>query len=212
MVDAALCVGVVLAGGKSTRMGVEKAALRIGGETLLARIVGRVGLALPQVVVIGPPHLQTLVPHVQVIPDDAPGLGPLGGLNTALGRLTTPRVFVVACDMPFLAPALVRAMAQYAERQQDVDVVALRTARGLEPLHAIYARSCLSLVRATLAGDGDHSLAALINRLRVMAVPADIVAHADPRGLSSFNANSPEEWEQALAICAAEGADPSPVE
>ena len=72
MIQAASCVGVVLAGGKSARMGMgkAKAALRIGDETLLARIVRRLHLALPEVYVVGPLHLAALTPGAAVFPDD----------------------------------------------------------------------------------------------------------------------------------------------
>jgi molybdopterin-guanine dinucleotide biosynthesis protein A len=199
------CVGVVLAGGLSARMGVEKAALPIGDETLLARIVRRLRLALPEVVIIGPRRLQSLVPDVAVFPDETPGLGPLGGLSTALASTARPRAFVMACDMPFVAPALVAAMARYAERYPTVDVLALRAAaRGLEPLHAIYARACAPIVRARIDSGGDHSLGALLQSLNVKALPASVVARYDPAGRSTFNANSADEWRHVLAICAEE--------
>src|SRR5215510_7771945 len=106
MIEAAFCAGVVLAGGKSARMGTEKAALRIGDETLLARIVKRLRLALPEVYIVGPPHLAALTPGTVVIPDETPCVGPLGGLSTALAHATSQRVFVMGCDMPFVEPAL----------------------------------------------------------------------------------------------------------
>jgi molybdopterin-guanine dinucleotide biosynthesis protein A len=199
------CAGVVLAGGMSARMGVEKAALPIGDETLLARIVRRLKVALPEVVVIGPRRLQSLVPDVAVFPDETPGLGPLGGLSTALARTARPRAFVMACDMPFVAPVLVAAMAHFAERHTNVDVVGLRTAaRGLEPLHAIYARACAPIVRARIDEDGDRSLAALLRALNVKEFPASRRARYDPAGRSTFNANSPDAWRHVLAICAEE--------
>jgi molybdopterin-guanine dinucleotide biosynthesis protein A len=204
MIEAATCAGVVLAGGKSARMGAEKAALRIGDETLLARIVRRLRLALPEVYVVGPPQLTALAPGTPVIPDDPPGIGPLGGLSTALAHAPSQHIFVIGCDMPFVEPALVRAMARYVERYPDADVVALRTPRGLEPLHAVYARTCASAVGERLATADGRSLSALLEQLNVKELPARIVARYDPSGRSTFNANSPEDWREALAIYAEE--------
>src|SRR5258708_7243642 len=141
-----LVTGVVLAGGASGRMGRSKAALELRGEPLLRRVVRRLRLALPNVLVVGPPDLATLVPDATVLPDLTLGTGPLGGLHTALRAVTTPWVFVVACDMPFVAPALVRALARLATVHADAAAVALRTTHGVEPLHAVYQRSLFAAV------------------------------------------------------------------
>ena len=204
MIEAASCAGVVLAGGKSARMGMEKAALRIGDETLLARIVRRLHLGLAEVYVIGPPHLAALIPGTAVIPDETPDIGPLGGLYSALAHIPSQRIFVMGCDMPFVGPALVRAMAHYAARHPEADVVALRTARGLEPLHAVYAHTCASAAQERLIAADGHSLSALLDRLSVKELPKRIAAREDPSGRSTFNANSPEDWREALAIYAEE--------
>ena len=204
MSEVVSCVGVVLAGGNSVRMGMEKASLRIGGETLLARIVRRLRLALPEVIVVGPVHLEALVPNTPVFPDETPGAGPLGGLATALAHVKSQHVFVVGCDMPFIEPELVDAMARYAMDHPEADVVALRAARGVEPLHAIYGRSCQLPVRDLLASRAVRSLASLLKRLRVEELPTCEVARYDPAARSTFNANAPEEWREALAIYAQE--------
>jgi molybdopterin-guanine dinucleotide biosynthesis protein A len=200
VIEADSCVGVVLAGGKSARMGVEKATLRIGGEALLARIVGRLRQALREVVVVGPPRLQTLVPDVTVFPDEIADVGPVGGLATALERVKSQHLFIVGCDMPFVEPALVYAMVRFAVSALDADVVALRTARGLEPLHAVYARSCATAVDELLTLETGRSLSALLGRLRVQEPPASDVARYDPAGRSTFNANSPKDWQEALTL------------
>ena len=95
-------------------------------------------------------------------------------------------------------------MARYAARFPGADVVALRTPRGLEPLHAVYAQTCASAVRERLAAADGTSLSALLERLNVKELPASIVARYDPSGRSTFNANSPEDWREALAIYAEE--------
>src|SRR5579884_2875007 len=174
--------GVVLAGGQSARMGEAKAALQIGGEPLLRRVAGRLGLAFAHVLVVGPGELRSLVPLVRVVTDQHPGLGPLAGLESALAAADTPRVFVVACDMPFVSPALARYMAGRAAASPDVDAVALTAERGLEPLHAVYATSCLPVVREQLAA-GRRSLHQLHGRLRVLTIPPAEAAPFDPRGL-----------------------------
>jgi molybdopterin-guanine dinucleotide biosynthesis protein A len=191
--------GVVLAGGRSTRMGRSKAQLLIAGEPLLARVVRRVRLALAEVIVVGPTELQPLVPGVSIMQEVVPGLGPLAGVAAALGAIRTPWACAVACDMPFVQPALVRALADVARANPDADVVALRTEHGTEYLHAVYARSCLPYMSAQLE-DGNRSLKCLFAALRVLEVHQRDVTASDPDGLSAFNANSLEEWASALVL------------
>ena len=192
----------MLAGGQSTRMGQPKAALEIAGEPLLRRVVGRLMQAVPHVLVVGPSSLQALVPRVPILPDVHAGLGPLGGLETALEAGASSHVFVVACDMPFVSPALVSYLTRLAEQSPDVDVVVLRTTQGREYLHAVYAATCLPVIRQQL-GAGAGAVGALFDRLRVRDVDAAESLPFDPHGLSAFNANTPEDWERALAIAAA---------
>jgi molybdopterin-guanine dinucleotide biosynthesis protein A len=213
-------IGVVLAGGLSRRMGHlgPKAALPIGGEPLLARVARRLHAAdLSTVVAIGPAYLAMLVPGVPVIADRRAGTpGPLAGLETALAwaaAMPTCRgvpasasdcwVFAVACDMPFVAPALVRAMVQRAVELPDSDALVLRSARGTEQLHAAYRVACLDTVSALLDA-GARSLLDLLAHVRTAEFPAVEAARYDPSGWSAFNANSPEDWQRALTLAATE--------
>jgi molybdopterin-guanine dinucleotide biosynthesis protein A len=201
-------VGVVLAGGASRRMGHDKAALTIGGQPLLARVVERLGSVLPSVMVVGPERLQPLVPGIQVVADRWPGVGPLGGLLTALRTADVAFFLVVACDMPFVAPPLVRALLKAMWEDPSTDTVVPRTSRGIEPLHAVYARGCAARAEARLASS-DRSLHGLLADLAVRELPLERVAQLDPAGLSTLNANTPEEWEWALALATQEET-PSP--
>ncbi len=193
--------GVVLAGGLSQRMGRSKAALLIGGEPLVQRVVRRMRLALGNVVVVGSDELAALVPNTRIV-QDLPlhqGQGPLAGLEAALNAIETPYAFVVACDMPFVAPALVEAMVALAGANPSNDALVLRTRHGVEPLHAVYSQSCLPAITRQLDA-GKRSLQHLLSQLRVGEVPTELVSRNDPTGRSAFNANSPEEWEYALAL------------
>ncbi len=198
--------GVVLAGGASRRMGRDKAALPLGGEPLLRRAVGRLRRALAEVIVVGAPALASLVPDTRVIADDLPGRGPLGGLVTALRAIEEENeggaewALLVACDMPFTQPALLREIARLALSSPDADVIAICGARGeMEPLHAAYRRACLPVALAHLASD-DASLRGLLATLRVREVVPRDARRLDPAGLSPFNANTPDEWRRALRL------------
>ena len=199
-------LGVALAGGASRRMGRDKAALELDGEPLLRRAVARLRRALAEVIVVGSPTFAPLIPETRLVADDWPGRGPLGALVTALRAAEASGsewALLVACDMPFTQPALLRAMARLALATPEAQAVALRGQRGLEPLHAVYARACLPLALARLAS-GDASLHGLLATLNVREITPEDVRRLDPLGRSTFNANTPEEWAQAQRIAAEE--------
>ncbi|PWT73388.1 MAG: hypothetical protein C5B60_08260 [Chloroflexi bacterium] len=196
--------GVILAGGQSRRMGQPKARLAIGGEPLLRRVSRRLLLAVPQVVVVGPPELSELVPDLVVVQDLHPRMGPLAGIEAGLLSVTDELIFVVACDMPFINPGLVRAMLEYAQSDPEADIVALPSPKGsgeamMEHLHAAYRRSCLPAVTRSVAG-GSYALHQLFSQLRVRTFPETLARQLDPAGRSTLNANSPDDWERVLEL------------
>jgi molybdenum cofactor guanylyltransferase len=196
--------GVVLAGGQSRRMGQPKAALTIGGEPLLRRVARLLLLAVPKVVVVGPPEVSELVPDLAVLQDLHPWIGPLAGIETGLLSVTAELIFVVACDMPFINPDLVRAMLKFAQDDPEADVVAPpsqeRAGEGMmEYLHAVYRKSCLPAVTRAVAG-GSYALHELFSQLRVHTFPEALTRQLDPSGRSTLNANSPADWERVLTL------------
>lgn len=195
-------IGVILAGGRSHRMGENKAEMLFGGEPLLTRVARRLSPAIDELLVIGPQSLASLAPQARVVEDALPALGPLGGLYTALTMLTATtraRIFLVACDMPFISLGLVRAMLAFAGTRGDADVIALEANGRVQPLHAVYSRACLPAVERALEAR-DHSLHALLAQLNVVTIDAEIVHREDPEGLSAFNMNTPEDWQRALRL------------
>lgn len=200
----AFAAGVVLAGGRSRRMGASKAELRIGGEPLLCRIVSRIRRATPEVLVVGPPELGQLVPDVRVLSDLHPGLGPIAGIEAALSAISADAAFIVACDMPFINPRLISGMLKYAQDHPDADAIALErrpepSVHRLEPLHAVYLRSCLPAI-ARHIWSGNYALFQLFTDLKVQQFPTAAARKLDPDGLSTLNANSPEEWAEVLTL------------
>ncbi len=199
MVAMAGKIGVILAGGQSRRMGENKAEMAFGGEPLLTRVVRRLSPAVDEVLVIGPQSLASLAPEARVVEDALPSIGPLGGLYTALTVSTSARIFLVACDMPFICPGLAQAMLALAETRADADAVALNTDGRMQPLHAVYSRRCLPAVERALKAS-DHSLHALLAQLAVVTVDMETARHEDPEGLSAFNVNTPDDWRRALRL------------
>lgn len=188
--------GAVLAGGQSRRMGSDKAALLIQGEPLLRRVASLVHAVTPDVAIIGPPERAALVPDVPIIPDGWPHQGPLGGIATALQAFAGNAVLVVGCDMPFLNPALLRYLITLAP---TYDAVVVRADGEAHPLHAVYQQSCLPIIEAQLLA-GDLKVQRFLARLKVRFVEGFELDRLDPGRLSTFNANTPEEWHKVQRL------------
>jgi len=151
----------ILAGGRATRFGGrDKSALVVEGRSILERQVAELSAVADDIMIVGATTdvgrrleidlARPLRPGVSVraIADLVPGCGPLGGLHAALTAMRGDRVFVVACDMPYVDGALADFLLSLAG---DAAIVVPETDRGYHPLCAVYARACLEPVAARLA-------------------------------------------------------------
>jgi len=187
---------IILAGGKSQRMGKDKAFIRFHGETLVSRILDRLEGLAEEVIVIAPRSPENLPRGVQFAPDLLPGRGPLGGLYTALSVASHQIIAVVACDMPFVNAKLL-AYQRDILLSEDLDVVVPSSEKGLEPLHAIYRKnSCLPRVRKTLEA-GKGQLISWFPSVKVHILAPEESNTYDRRGLIFLNVNTPEELSKA---------------
>lgn len=187
---------VVLAGGKSQRLGVDKTLLRLDGHWLLQRIVEQLCTLSDNVLVVTnePQKLASL--GVPAVPDQQVGIGPLAGILAGLLAMRYPMGLFVACDMPFLSRRLVRYMIRLAA---DVDVVIPRNGDETEPLHALYGKTCLDAISASLE-QGRRRVIYFFDRVRVRYVGPDEMSAFDPLGLSLFNINQPEDLPRARQL------------
>jgi len=187
---------VIQAGGQSSRMGQDKALMPCLGRPLIARQRELLtGLADELLVTTNHPTDYAFL-GLPLHTDLLPGLGPLGGLYTALSAAQRPLVAVIACDMPFVLAALLRAQCDLL-LSEDVDVVIPCSRDGMEPLHAVYRRdACLAAVRAALDA-GERKMTAWLSLVRSRVMTADEVSRVDPEFRSFINVNSPEEFRQA---------------
>jgi len=187
------CTAIILAGGDSRRMGQDKANLTLGGQTLLQTVSATMRLLFPRVLVsVRQPRADTDLPQVC---DGLVDGGPLAGLAAALDQAVTPWVFVVACDMPFVLPAVVEHLA----RQRGAFQAVVPVVQGQpQPLAAFYARSCSAALRQILAGGGKHSLRALLERLDVCYVDEAQLLGVDPQLRSFFDLDTPQDVAAAL--------------
>ena len=137
----------ILAGGLSRRMGREKAFLELGASTLIERVIAAAAPLTSDWMVIAPGSDAFARLNLPILPDLRPHLGPLGGLHTALKRAAHPLVLLLACDLPFLTTDFLRFMVDRLGRHQ---ALVPRNAIGLQPLCALYTRSCLPAVEAAI--------------------------------------------------------------
>jgi len=202
-----VAAGVVLAGGRSSRMGTAKAALEWHGSTLLCRTLGVLGRVVdgPLLVVRAPGQPLPGIPaQVRITEDPQEGLGPLQGIAAGLAELTDRAqvAFVCSTDLPFLHPAFVRRVLD--SMTDDIDVV-LPVAHGYpQPLAAAYRVSLAGLV-AELVAAGDLRPAFLFRHPRCRTLWLDdatlltdpALAAADPELDSVVNVNSPDDYRTA---------------
>lgn len=188
-------VGVVLAGGRSSRFGRDKALLQLGGETLLQRTVTTLRAACGETLIVGPPERAAQAPGTPVAQDDLPGIGPLGGIATALRARPDRAVLVVAVDMPFLNVALLRHLAGLSGGA-DV-VLPVVDGRG-QQLHAVYGPGCLPAIEAQIAR-GDYKIDRFFPTVRVRRVEEVELRPFDPELRAFQNVNTPAAWEAVLA-------------
>ncbi len=189
---------VVQAGGQSQRMGENKALKTFLGRPLIERVVGRLRpIADELILTTNEPESYAFITG-RKIGDLRPGLGPLGGLHTALSAAQFEKVAVVACDMPFAcAPLLVKA-AEILE-QEEVDVVIAELPEGFEPMHAVYRRStCLPAIEAAI-DSGQRRVISWFPAVRLRRLTPDELKQHDPEGQAFWNVNTPEEFARAEA-------------
>jgi molybdopterin-guanine dinucleotide biosynthesis protein A len=180
--------GVVLCGGRSLRMGTDKASIEFEGVTLLDRALTRLREVCDPVLV-APGDVAVGAAAYAAVVDAIPGAGPLAGLVAALRASPHRLLAVVAVDLPWIDPALLRMLAA---RVGDYDVALCETARGVEPLHAVYSRSALAGAERALDGS-DRSLHALIERVRAVRVTEDEWRAAGISQRFSRNLNTPAD-------------------
>jgi molybdopterin-guanine dinucleotide biosynthesis protein A len=185
--------GVILAGGKSSRMGQNKALMSLGGKRLVDRVVEVMRDVFRDLLLV------TNTPEVYadlglpMVCDVWPEKGSLGGIYSAIYHATTPYCLVVACDMPFLHAAMLRYLITQVA---DYDVVIPDVLGELQTLHAIYSKACLPAIERCLAANRLR-IVSFLPDVRVRTVTASELQSYDPDLLAFQNLNTPEEFQAA---------------
>ncbi len=184
----------VQAGGKSSRMGEDKALIRLAGIPLIERVLARIdGLADEILITTNRPETLTHL-NLRMAGDEVPGAGALHGLKTALDAARGEIVLVLSCDTPFVSRELIEHLLS---RAHDADAIVPKHGDKYEPLQAVYNRSrCLPAVEAAL-GSGERRMISFYPQVHVLPIEEPILSELDPSGLSFFNVNTAEDLERA---------------
>ncbi len=177
-------------------MGRNKALLEVEGVRLVDRVAGLLrGLFSEVLLIANDPH-PYLHLDLPVIPDALPHSGSLGGIYTALQAAEAPHAFCVACDMPFLRADVITTLAALTA---EADVIIPESGGELHTLHAIYAKTCLPVMRRAVESRR-LKIVGFFPEVRVKIVPEDVLRRLDPDLQCFINVNTPEEFAAATAL------------
>jgi molybdopterin-guanine dinucleotide biosynthesis protein A len=192
----------ILAGGRARRLGgADKARLAVGDARIIDRQLAALAAVADDIRIVANDQERYAGLGLRVIADAVPGAGPLGGLYTALLDATHDRVVILACDLPFVTAALFERLAAESrtpDKIDEIDAVVPRSARGLEPLCALYMARCAGPARARI-DRGDLRVAGLLADLRVRELGPDALAPYDEGSLFE-NVNTPHDHARAGAL------------
>jgi molybdopterin-guanine dinucleotide biosynthesis protein A len=191
---------IILAGGRSSRMGRSKATLRLGGVTLIERTVAELSRGFDDIVVVAAPESEAIelpaLGALTIVRDDNAYQGPVGALARGLRAARHEVAFACSCDLPMLRCAAASWLVSLID---SYDAVIPEIGGRLQPLHAVYRRRCAGALDSMLA-HGEHRLSAVAEAVNARIVSEAEYRRADPDAISCFNINTPEDYEHALKL------------
>jgi len=188
--------GAILAGGRSTRMGTNKALLEFGGMRIIEGLLSKMRPLFPEILIIANERDAYADLGVPVLPDRIPEKGSLGGIYTAVVQGAFPQAFCIACDMPLASPAVIAHLRDLAP---GYDVVVPRTSEGYQPIHAVYGKTCLPHMEEMIRADR-LKIDRLFPLVRVRTVEEAELRPLDPSLCCFINVNTREELEVAVRL------------
>ena len=182
--------GIILAGGKNSRMGTNKAFLKIDGIRLIDNILAVYQKIFSEIIIVtNDPLSYTEFSDTVVVTDIYKEKGALGGIYTGLFYATYDYSFVAACDMPFLNEDFIIYLTGQVGKH---DVIVPELSEGFQPLHAIYSRNCLSHIKKLLSAD-KLKIAGFYKEVRLLSIPEEKIKPFNKDGRFFLNINTPED-------------------
>lgn len=188
--------GVILAGGKSSRMGRDKSLLMYDNKTIIARAVEELAGVVKEIIIISNQLDKYGFPGVKEVSDKFTGMGPLAGIQAGLLAADHDRIFVTACDMPFLDGRLVKFLL---EQSDGFDVTVPQIGSYLQPLFAVYHKRCLPHVEACLKQNISKIIAFYPN-VQVNYVGENLIRAINDPETVFYNVNTPKDYEEIIKM------------
>jgi molybdopterin-guanine dinucleotide biosynthesis protein A len=186
----------VAAGGRSSRMGRDKAWLELGGRPMIAHVIAALRPVATSIAVLANDREYGKL-GFPVFADTEIGIGPLEAIRTALRNTSAPRILLVACDLPFVTSELFKFLLSIAA---DYDVAVPMSDEGkFEPLCAIYGSGALSTVEELIADNG-RKISLLFDRVATRFVRFEEMRHLPNSKLFFLNVNTPADYSRALSV------------
>lgn len=187
--------GIILAGGKSSRMGTNKALLEIDGKTVIERIVEKLGPIVDNLIIVTNSFEEFAFLELPMVEDEWKGIGPLAGIHAGLTASKTERNLIVACDMPFISPELGTLLL---EQLVEYEAVVPQITEQLHPLFAAYKRGVKEEVKKAIELE-QLRIRKIFDRIYVKILTETELENLGVQigQADTFNMNHPEEYEQA---------------
>jgi molybdopterin-guanine dinucleotide biosynthesis protein A len=192
------CTGVILAGGKNSRLpGEKKTFRRVGNDMMLTHIHSLFLKLFTEVIIVVNDPKDFIGLDMMVVTDIHPSRCALAGLHAGLFYASNPWAYVTACDVPFTNERVIRHLI--SQREASVEVIIPRTFEGLEPLAAIYSRDCIPLIEKNLDAK-IWMIKKFFRKKKVKEIPPEDLKKLDPSMRFMFNVNTPEDLETARSL------------
>ena len=191
--------GVILAGGKSRRMGENKALMRLGEDSLIGHVIRRIRLVTDELLLITNNPTEYAHLDLPMHGDIVSNTGALGGVYTGLTFASHDAVLCVACDSPFLEPKLLTYLVSALGEYDAVMPYTFRHDKKqitLQTLCAAYSKRCLPIIELMLQ-ESELRVHALHERAHIKRVSPDVWQKYDADGMSFLNINTPEDFDRA---------------
>ncbi len=184
---------VILAGGKSSRMGSNKAFLKLKDKTFIELQIELLRKMFDEIIISANTQSEYEYLNLPVFKDIYPGKGPLAGIYTSLINSSSFYTFMLACDMPFVDLELIKHLQDLT---QNYDVVIPKSKKGLEPLHAFYSKNCIDSIKKELDAN-NLRIISFFPHVNVKIVELDSLTVSNSFKDSIKNLNTREEYEVA---------------
>ncbi|KAB3530236.1 molybdenum cofactor guanylyltransferase [Alkaliphilus serpentinus] len=188
---------VILAGGASSRMGHNKALMKLGVKTMIEWVIDPLRDVFNEIIIItNNPEEYSFLEDVRFVDDCIRTISKnsLVGILTGLYQSTSPYVFVTACDMPFLNVQLLKYMVEFLGKE---DILIPFIGGFYEPLHSIYGKNCISAIESQLRNQ-NYKIADFFNDVKVKKLSEEVVRRLDPKLKSFININTIEDFHKYL--------------